>query len=146
MEIVDADRARELRRAVLRPAAGPYVALPGDGIDDAVHFAALGDDGAVVSTCFIYPDPWPYPEPGAAKGAGWHLRQMATDPARRGQGAGSAVVEKVIDYVRGGGTLWCHARVPAIPFYERHGFVAVGDVHPAGDPPIPHRYMYRPRR
>ena len=147
MDIVEADRARALRRAVLRPAAGPDDALPGDGVDGAVHFAALDGDGAVLSTCFVYPDPWPFPEFQAATGTGWHLRQMATDPDRRGLGAGSAVVERVIIYVQeqGGGTLWCHARVPAIRFYERHGLIPVGEVHPAGDPPIPHRHMYRPQ-
>ena len=146
VEIVDADRARELRRSVLRPGAGPGDALPGDGIADASHFAASDDLGTVLSTCFVYPDPWPYPEAGEPDRNGWHLRQMATDPGHRGRGAGSAVLEHVIAFVaeQGGGILWCHARVPAIAFYERHGFVGVGDVHPAGEPPIAHRYLYRP--
>jgi GNAT superfamily N-acetyltransferase len=144
VEIVDADRARELRRAVLRPFDPPDAPLPGDGIADAVHFAALDEDGSVLSTCFVYPDDWPFPSPEQLVATGWHLRQMATDPAHRGQGAGSAVLRAVIGYVdERSGMLWCHARVPAIPFYERHGFRAVGDVHPSGEPPIPHRYMYR---
>jgi GNAT superfamily N-acetyltransferase len=148
VEIVGPDRARMLRRTVLRPFDPPDAALPGDGIADAVHFAALDDDGGVVSTCFVYPDEWPFPDqvpaPVTSGPPGWHLRQMATDPAHRGQGAGSAVLEAVIAYVtERAGMLWCHARVPAMPFYERHGFRAVGEVHPSGEPPIPHRYMYR---
>lgn len=147
VEIVAPDRARALRRTVLRPSDPPAAPLPGDGIADAVHFAALNDDGGVLSTCFVYPDDWPFPALLATRRAetnGWHLRQMATDPAHRGQGAGSAVLDAVIDYVTAqAGMLWCHARVPAIKFYERHGFAAVGPVHPSGEPPIPHRYMYR---
>jgi GNAT superfamily N-acetyltransferase len=143
VQIVRPDRARALRRTVLRPWDPPGSVLPGDGIADAVHFAALDDDGSVLSTCFVYPDDWPFPLPEQAA-PGWHLRQMATDPAHRGQGAGSAVLRAVIGYVtERDGMLWCHARVPAIPFYERHGFRAIGDVHPSGQPPIPHRYMYR---
>jgi GNAT superfamily N-acetyltransferase len=132
---------------VLRPWDPPDSVLPGDGIADAVHFAALDDDGSVLSTCFVYPDDWPFPTstPEQIIGPGWHLRQMATDSAYRGQGAGSAVLQAVIAYVtERDGMLWCHARVPAIRFYERHGLRAVGDVHPSGQPPIPHRYMYRP--
>ena len=149
VEIVDADRARELRRSVLRPFDPPGAPLPGDRVDDVVHFAALAADGAVLSTCFVYADDWPYPAllPThlPAVSPGWHLRQMATDPAHRGRGAGSAVLQAVIAYVdERAGMLWCNARVPAIPFYERHGFAGVGDIHPDGDPPIPHRYLYRP--
>jgi GNAT superfamily N-acetyltransferase len=146
VEVVDADRARELRRSVLRPGTPPGGRLPGDGIDGAVHFAALDDDGAVLSTCFVFPDPWPFPRPvGASAGQDWHLRQMATDPGHRGRGAGAAVVNAVITFCarQPAGLLWCHARVPAIGFYERLGFRAVGAVHPGGEPPIPHRYMYR---
>lgn len=148
MQIVEADRARELRRTVLRPSDPPGAALPGDGIADAIHFAAVDDDGSVLSTCFVFPDDWPYPLPTPqTRAPGWHLRQMATDPAYRGRGAGSAVLEAVVAYVTDRqGLLWCHARVPAIPFYERHGFTAVGEVHPSGEPPIPHRYMYRGHR
>lgn len=148
VEVVEPDRARTLRRAVLRPFDPPDAALPGDGIAEAVHFAAVADDGDVVSTCFVYPDEWPFPAllpKQVVVAPGWHLRQMATDPAYRGRGAGSAVLRAVIAYVtEQDSAVWCHARVPAIAFYERHGFRAVGDIHPSGDPPIPHRYMYRP--
>lgn len=148
VEIVEPDRARTLRRTVLRPFDPPDATLPGDGIADAVHFAALADDGSVLSTCFVYPDEWPFPAlltEQMAVAPSWHLRQMATDPAHRGQGAGSAVLRAVIAYVTDrNGSVWCHARVPAIPFYERHAFNAVGQIHPSGEPPIPHRYLYRP--
>jgi GNAT superfamily N-acetyltransferase len=144
VEIVDRDRTQELRRSVLRSWLAPSDPMPGDDMDNAVHFAAVNDDGDVLSTCFVFADDWPFPEPAEATGPGWHLRQMATDPVHRGQGAGSAVVQAVITFVdERGGVLWCHAREVAFDFYARHGFVAVGDLHGSGDPPIPHKYMYR---
>jgi GNAT superfamily N-acetyltransferase len=143
--VVDPQTTRELRRSVLRPLAGPDDPLPGDDRTDAVHFAALAmadaDDVTVRSTCFVFPDPWP-PAPNEPA---WHLRQMATDPEHRGQGAGAAVMRAVIAYVarEGGGILWCHAREAAFGFYERHGFRPDGDVHPSGEPAIAHQYMWR---
>ena len=147
MEIVGQERTRELRRSVLRPLTGPGDPLPGDDQSDAVHLAALDDADRVLSTCFVFPDPWPLPLPGGdIYGNAWHLRQMATEPLARGRGAGSAVVEAVITHVAalGADLVWCHAREEAFGFYGRHGFTAVGALHGSGQPPIPHKYMYRP--
>jgi GNAT superfamily N-acetyltransferase len=54
---------------------------------------------------------------------------MATADDRRHEGVGTAVLEAVIEHVRrnGGGLLWCNARMPAVPFYERAGFTTRGD-------------------
>lgn len=47
----------------------------------------------------------------------------------RRQGLGAAVLAALIDHVaeRGGGYLWCHARLQARSLYERHGFICDGD-------------------
>jgi len=75
----------------------------------------------------------------------WQLRGMCTDAPHRGRGFGgrlldcaeAAIVEnsKVLRF-------WCNARVPAIPFYERHGWVVdseMFDIPTAG----PHRKMVK---
>ena len=54
---------------------------------------------------------------------------MATREDLRGQGIGARVLEACVGHVaaRGGGLLWCNARMPARRFYERAGFTAWGE-------------------
>ena len=141
VEIVDESRTRDLRRRVLRPHLPPDAPLPGDDLPDGVHFAAVGDDGAVLCTCFVYPDPCPW-LPGEPA---WHLRQMATDERHRGQGLGGAVVEAAAGYTAGQGArvLWCNARERAVPFYARHGFARHGEIFTDERHTIPHLRMAR---
>lgn len=132
VRLVGAEQTRPLRQRVLRP-AGPTIC------DDpaAVHFAAV-DAGAVVATGVLLADPPPF----AYAGAAWRLRGMATDPGRRGEGLGSAVLATVMLHVQtaGGGLLWCNARSPAQAFYERAGLRTWG--HAWDDPAIgPHIVM-----
>ena len=132
-----------LRGRVLRPGAPPErVRWAHDDLPETAAFAATAEDGTVVGTAVVYPEPCPWrpDSPGA-----WRLRGMATDEARRSAGIGTAVLDAVIDHVTGaGGSLvWCNARVPARRFYERAGFEAHGDEW--DDPEIgPHIAMWRP--
>lgn len=137
---VDPALTRELRRSVLRPNIPVGAALPGDELADALHFGATTDAGAVVSTCFVYPEPCPWLPPRADA---WQLRQMATDPDHRGQGYASAVVESAVAQLRtlGAGLLWCYARERAVPFYARHNFVAEGAIFTDTEHVIPHQRM-----
>ncbi len=140
--VVDPAATRELRRTVLRPDHAPGDALPGDGLAGGVHIGARDDDGTVVGTCFVFPDPCPWLPDG--QGA-WHLRQMATAPDRRGQGIGALVLEGAADYVRaqGAALIWCHARETAVTFYAQHGFTGFGEIFIDPEHPIPHLRMYR---
>ncbi len=140
VRIVDGALTRELRRQVLRPLLGPGDALTGDELTGLVHFAALDDDGRVLSTCFLRPNPCPW---RPVHLPGWQLRQMATATAAQGTGAGSAVLRGVADFIgaQGGGVLWCHARQTAVAFYRRAGLVEHGD--PFVEHELPHRAMWR---
>jgi GNAT superfamily N-acetyltransferase len=140
--VVDPSATRGLRRAVLRPNLGPGAPLPGDDRPDAVHIGARADDGTVIGTCFVYPDPCPW-RPDVA--GTWHLRQMATAPERRGQGVGAAVLDAAVAYVRSQAAplVWCHARATAESFYAAHGFQNHGELFIDAEHPIPHRRMFR---
>ena len=142
VEVVAEERTRELRRRVLRPELAPGDPLPGDELSGAgVHLAAVDAAGAVLCTCFVYPDaPSWLPDRADA----WHLRQMATDPEHRGQSLGRAVLTATLDYVhaRGGTLLWCNARVSAAGFYARQGFAVHGDQF-VDDRGVPHLRMWR---
>lgn len=131
-----------LRGRVLRPGAPPgRVRLSADDHPDTAAFAARDDDGEVVGTAIVYPEPCPWlPRRTGA----WRLRGMATDDRRRGMGIGGRVLRAVLDHVaaEGGALVWCNARVPARRFYEGAGFVAHGDEWV--DPEIgPHVAMWR---
>ncbi len=136
VSVVGGWHTRELRRAVLRPQLSPGSPLPGDDQLDAVHLAVRDRRGQVLAACFVFPDPCPwFPE-----ATSWRLRQMATDPAHRGAGHGTALLRSVVRLVAtaGGQVLWCHARVSAQPFYESAGFRPYGQPYPDAEVGEPH--------
>lgn len=142
VRIVDGAATRELRRAVLRPAWPVGSAMHGDDNPDAVHLAALDDDERVIGSCVLLPRPYALrPEEQGA----WQLRGMATVPEQRGRGVGAAVVTRALTEiaVRGGRLVWCEARIAAVDFYRRHGFVVDGPQFAHVETGIPHFPMSR---
>lgn len=139
---VEEQLTRELRRRILRPELAVGAPLPGDDVATARHFAAWSDDGELISTCFVYPDPCPfYPDAQAP----WHLRQMATSESHRREGAGRAVLEAVLESLRGTDCdlLWCNARTVAADFYEAAGFHRHGSEFVDERHVVPHVRMWR---
>ena len=113
------ETTRPLRQAVLRPHQ-TIDDLAAHETDDAFAVGAFdGDD--LVAVGFTVEEG----DPGA-----WRIRGMATAPAMRGRGAGSAIVAALVGHAReqGATRVWCNARVPAISLYERAGFVVETDV------------------
>src|ERR1700727_2373685 len=110
---------RPLRREVLRPhlsledlashePAGSVAFGAFDG-DDLVAVGLVGRDGEA---------------PGD-----WRVRGMATNPHVRGRGAGSEVLQALVQYAvaHGATRVWCNARTRARTLYERAGFVVASD-------------------
>jgi predicted GNAT family N-acyltransferase len=125
------------RQAILRPheTADGMVLVPG-----ALHLAAFAEDGTLVGTGSVGPEP----HPATPRAGDWRIRGMATSVAGRGVGAGGMVLLALLTHVREAGGLraWCNARTPARGFYARYGFVAEGAVFDL--PPIgPHVVMAR---
>jgi GNAT superfamily N-acetyltransferase len=122
---VEAAVTRPLRRRVLRPHETlDQLVLQGDDDPDAGHFAVIeGDEVVATGSVRRERPPWP------AEGPAWRLRGMATTEDRRRRGLGGAVLAAAIAHVgdHGGGLVWCNARLPAVPFYQRAGFVTRGD-------------------
>jgi GNAT superfamily N-acetyltransferase len=111
-----------LRQRVLRAGLDPSTAFfPGDQDRSSGHFAAYVDDRVVGVASVLE-------EPESEAPGHWRLRGMAVDPEHQGTGAGSALIERVRDFVArsGGGLIWCNARLTAVGFYEKQGFVRVG--------------------
>jgi predicted GNAT family N-acyltransferase len=128
-----------LRLQVLRPGQ------PASSVDhehdywpDTFHVGAFDARGIAVACATFYPETSP------TQRSGWRLRAMATAPEARGKGYGACTLRFGIDEIRarGGDYLWCNARSGAIWFYQRLGFVTVGEefeIEPIG----PHYVMER---
>jgi GNAT superfamily N-acetyltransferase len=133
-EIVAVDVVRPLQRAVLRPHLPPEAATYAEDLEPStVHLAAYDAEGQVAGVATFFPQPYPGPfvESGPAPdvaATAWRLRGMATDPARRGEGFGAAVLRRGMAEAatRGGRLLWCNARTLAVPFYVAHGLRTIG--------------------
>jgi predicted GNAT family N-acyltransferase len=119
---------RAIREAVFMREQGVTPELEWDGLDEACHHAlALSASGDAIGCGRITP-------------AG-HIGRMAVLPEWRAQRVGSAILEVLLDYARSQ-NLDCvelSAQVPAIPFYQSHGFEAEGEVFM--DAGMPHRRM-----
>jgi len=92
-----------------------------------------------VGTVLCEAPPW---EPDRSDG--WRVRGMATRPDARRRGFGGLVLDALMDHTaaRGGGLVWCNARVAARRLYVRAGFVTRGPVFDL--PGIgPHSQMWR---
>jgi predicted GNAT family N-acyltransferase len=140
--VVDGLATRELRRAVLRPSWPIGTSMHGDDNPDAVHLAAIDDDGSVIGACLVLPRPYPFrPDDAGA----WQLRGMATAPERQGHGVGGLVLGGAIVEIlrRRGGLVWCDARTTAMRFYRQHAFVPEGDEFVHSESGIPHYRMWR---
>jgi len=100
------------------------MAWPGDDHPDTADFAVF-EGGEVVGTGSVRREATPWGDEAPA----WRLRGMATAEGWRSRGIGATIVAAIIEHVRlhGGGVLWCNARVPAVAFYERAGFVTRGE-------------------
>jgi len=122
VDVVSVDAVLPLRHRVLRPGRPESESSYSSDRDPCtVHLAVLDDSGEVLA-CGTF-----FPEPLDGKSA-WRVRGMATDPRRRGQGLGTAVLHAGIEHVAsaGGSLLWCNARLGALALYRRAGFETVG--------------------
>lgn len=133
---IEPERTFALRQAVLRPheRIEDMVLLGSDHPDARVFAAVHLDSGEVVGTAAVAPEEAPdrleAALPPLPPGRRWRLRSMATREDLRGSGIGAEVLALAMAWVveAGGGLLWLQARTGALRFYERAGFVQVGEV------------------
>ena len=127
MEIrsITAAEARTVRHPILRAGLPPESTIL-DHDDDAGtrHFGAY-DRTRLIGVATFFAEPCPL-RPGLRA---WRLRGMATVVDLQRSGIGRALVAEGIRVAAADGAalVWCNARVSARGFYEKVGFVAVGD-------------------
>lgn len=111
----------QLRRDVLYP--GSYLHdMEIDEDLDAYHFGAFTAT-RLIGVVSLF-----------AKGANWQFRKFAIDPAFQGQGIGKQLLDHVIAFAKSedAASLWCNARLSAIGFYAKSGFVQTGQTFSKG--------------
>jgi predicted GNAT family N-acyltransferase len=111
------DKLYALRNKILRPGRPISVcAFPEDGLPTTRHFGAFDETGNLVGCATVL------------ENDGLQLRGMATDRDFQGGGIGRAVLTLVHQYAQEiNQPLWCNARVTAMGFYEKLGWVAEGE-------------------
>ncbi|NGN64806.1 GNAT family N-acetyltransferase [Streptomyces sp. A7024] len=128
--VVPAADILQLRWTVLRPGLPRESAVfPEDDAPGAYHLAAYDPDGVVRGCASFSPEQLPGDGDGHAAPPAIRLRGMASDPAVRGQGYGTAVLDAGLAEAaaRGAGVAWCNARTEAVGFYEAHGWEIRGE-------------------
>ncbi len=115
---ISLEQTRALRQAVLRA----HESVEQMALTEVPDTFALGafDGEDLVAVGMVAPDG----EPG-----GWRIRGMATAPSARGGGAGTAVLDGLLEHALAAGArrIWCNARTPARSLYERAGLRVVSE-------------------
>ena len=119
---VDLEQIIDLRHAVLRQGLPRETAIfDGDQSNDARHYGAF-DGGRLVGCATVHLNHW-NGDPA------WQLRGMAITPTHQSRGIGSRVLSFLETDLAHTPVhqLWCNARVPAAPFYQKLGWTIVSD-------------------
>jgi predicted GNAT family N-acyltransferase len=135
VQAVEAPRTYALRQQVLRPNlnVADMAIFGDDGADTGIYGAIDESTDELVGTANVRREAPPAGLAGSVApdvgGEPWRLRGMATREDLRGTGIGAEVLQACVRHVgaRGGGFLWCNARVGARRFYARAGFAEWGD-------------------
>jgi predicted GNAT family N-acyltransferase len=121
------DEAQRIRFAVFVDEQRVPAELEVDEIDaQCVHALAFHENQAI-GTGRLLPD--------------GHIGRMAVMKAWRGRGVGGAILQRLIQaaWERGDRKVLLSAQLHALPFYQRHRFVAYGGVYDEAG--IPHQAM-----
>lgn len=126
---IDRDTLSNIRYRVFIEEQKVPVELEWDEYDNsATHFIASCDDTAVAC---------------ARLKSDGQIGRMAVLQDYRNQGIGQALLRFVLQTAaeKNMNEVYLHAQVSAIPFYEKQGFITVGDIFYEAD--IPHREMLK---
>lgn len=124
----DREALRLVREKVFVEEQHVPLVLEWDGLDpQCLHLIAEDTDGNPIGTGRLLPD--------------GHIGRMAVLREWRGRQVGATLLQRLVEegQKRNFSTLVLGAQLQAIPFYEKAGFRAEGDVFADAD--IPHRNM-----
>lgn len=130
-----------LRMHVLRrgtPSQDPT--YPEDNAPDTIHLGIVLDNVVVGTSTWLSKE-----SPVAPGVAAMQLKGMAVDDALQGTGAGRLIVDAGLAEARQrhARIVWANARDSALGFYERCGFVTIGDGFMEPNTAMPHHIVQR---
>ena len=99
------------------------------------HLALVNDRGQVLA----------YGQLGQNSRGEFQIYQMVVTPEHQRQGLGRQILETLVDraIAQGAQRVVLHARVTKVPFYQRSGFVSIGETFPSVQTGVPHIKMER---
>jgi GNAT superfamily N-acetyltransferase len=105
-----------LRRDILYPAQLLH-AMEIDEDDTGLHFGTFYED-KLVSVVSLF-----------QQGGDFQFRKFAVVPQLQKRGVGNRLLQYITDFAKqqGGTRIWCNARLSAIGFYTKAGFVLTGE-------------------
>jgi predicted GNAT family N-acyltransferase len=73
----------------------------------------------------------------------FQIYQMVVEPDYQGQGMGKRILEALLEVAIASGAerVILHARVEKIQFYQKSGFVPIGEIFPSPTTNVPHQKM-----
>jgi predicted GNAT family N-acyltransferase len=116
----EAELLRGLRRRILYAGLPDSRAVyPGDEGPEVVHLGAFDEAGELVGIASLFPR-----EDGTLQ-----LRGMAVASDQQGTGVGAAIVRAAHEVAteQRRPSLWCNARIKAVGFYARQGWIVEGE-------------------
>jgi predicted GNAT family N-acyltransferase len=137
---ISAEDTYTIRLVVLRKNIPLPYKFNGDFDIDTFHLGAFKDGKLIAVSSFMKA------ENSHFKGAQYQLRGMATLEAYQGFGAGKLLLLKAIELLKllNIECLWCNARIIAVDFYKKQGFITFGekfDIPLIGDHFIMYKYL-----
>jgi len=116
----ETEALRGLRRRILYAGLPESKAVyPGDEDPQVVHLGAFNETGELLGIASLFPR-----EDGTLQ-----LRGMAVAPDQQGTGVGAAIVRAAHEVAtqQKRPSLWCNARLNAVGFYARQGWIVEGE-------------------
>lgn len=112
-----------LRAKILRDGNIEKSNFPHDNDETTFHLGIFENEN-IVSVASVYKE-----NAKDTPGTGYRLRGMATEPEFQNKGYGSAVLNYLIEKVKGlnGDYIWCNARSTAVNFYLKNNFEIISD-------------------
>ena len=140
IKTITAKETFDIRLEVLRKNIPLPYEFKGDFDADTFHLGAFKDEKLIAVSSFMKS------ENNNFKGKQYQLRGMATLDNYQGFGAGKRLIVKAVEILRKKNIdcLWCNARVIALDFYKKQGFLIFGDkfdVSLIGDHFVMYKYL-----
>ncbi|UMB60895.1 GNAT family N-acetyltransferase [Lutibacter sp. A80] len=137
---ITAKETFEIRLEVLRRNIPLPYEFKGDFDQDTFHLGAFKEGKLIAVSSFMKA------ENNSFKGKQYQLRGMATLNNYQGFGAGKLLISKAEEILKSLhiNCLWCNARVIALDFYKKQGFLTYGDkfeVPLIGDHFVMYKYL-----